>query len=61
MKALANTSLHPTRSGLWPARAGEPKGISQSKAALALLGKAGQAATTRNLATTLKLLALVQR
>jgi uncharacterized protein (DUF1697 family) len=33
-------------------------GILASKAAAALLGKAGRAATTRNLATTLKLLAL---
>lgn len=38
-----------------------PRGIAESKAALALLGKAGRGATTRNLATTLKLLALVQR
>lgn len=38
-----------------------PKGIAESKAALALLGKAGRGATTRNLATTLKLLALLQR
>lgn len=38
-----------------------PKGIAESKAALALLGKAGRVATTRNLATTLKVLALVQR
>jgi uncharacterized protein (DUF1697 family) len=33
-------------------------GILESKASAALLGKAGRAATTRNLATTLKLLAL---
>lgn len=33
-------------------------GILESRAAAALLGKAGRAATTRNLATTLKLLAL---
>jgi len=38
-----------------------PKGISGSQAALALLGKAGRATTTRNLATTLKLVALLQR
>ncbi|MGE0394422.1 MAG: DUF1697 domain-containing protein [Vicinamibacterales bacterium] len=37
-----------------------PRGISQSDAALALLGKAGRSVTTRNLATTLKLLALLQ-
>lgn len=35
-----------------------PDGILQSKAGEALLGKSGQAATTRNWATTLKLLAL---
>ncbi|MBI5722262.1 MAG: DUF1697 domain-containing protein [Burkholderiales bacterium] len=34
-------------------------GILESKAGAALLGKAGRAATTRNWATTLKLLALV--
>jgi len=38
-----------------------PGGISQSRGALALLGKGGRSATTRDLATTLKLLALVQR
>lgn len=38
-----------------------PNGISQSQGALALLGKGGRSATTRNLATTLKLLALAQR
>lgn len=37
-----------------------PNGILQSKAGEALLGKAGRAATTRNWATTLKLLALVR-
>ena len=36
-------------------------GILESKAAAALLGKAGRRATTRNLATTLKLLALSEK
>src|SRR5688572_6222621 len=36
-------------------------GILESKAGAALLGKAGRAVTTRNLATTLKLLALAER
>jgi uncharacterized protein (DUF1697 family) len=36
-------------------------GILESKAARALLGKAGRAASTRNLATTLKLLALSEK
>jgi uncharacterized protein (DUF1697 family) len=36
-------------------------GILESKAGAALLGKAGSAATTRNLATTLKLLALAEK
>ena len=36
-------------------------GILESKAAAALLGKAGRAMTTRNLATTVKLLALAER
>ena len=35
-----------------------PTGIRDSKAALGLLGKAGKFATTRNLATVLKLKAL---
>ena len=38
-----------------------PDGILKSKAGEALLGKAGRRATTRNLATTLKLLALAQK
>lgn len=37
-----------------------PNGILQSKAGEALLGKAGRLATTRNWATTLKLVALVR-
>jgi uncharacterized protein (DUF1697 family) len=37
------------------------KGILESKAAVALLGKAGKSATTRNWATTLKLQALAQK
>jgi uncharacterized protein (DUF1697 family) len=37
------------------------RGILESKAGAALLGKAGRAATTRNLATTLKLLALAEK
>lgn len=37
------------------------RGILESKAAAALLGKAGRAVTTRNLATTLKLLALAEK
>ncbi len=36
-----------------------PAGILQSKAAVALLGKVGQAVTTRNWATTLKIQALL--
>ena len=36
-------------------------GILESKAGAAMLGKAGRAVTTRNLATTLKLLALAQK
>jgi uncharacterized protein (DUF1697 family) len=36
-------------------------GILESKAGAALLGKAGRAVTTRNLATTLKLLALAEK
>jgi uncharacterized protein (DUF1697 family) len=36
-------------------------GILESKAAVALLGKAGRRATTRNLATTLKLNALAEK
>lgn len=37
-----------------------PSGVLQSKAATALLGKVGHAVTTRNWATTLKILALLQ-
>jgi uncharacterized protein (DUF1697 family) len=36
-------------------------GILESKAGAALLGNVGRAATTRNLATTLKLLALAEK